>query len=206
MDQKQLGIRSRAASSASVSGFCPPPPSSLPTTFPASLFGGARNTRGAHDENGRGYEESGRADGRPTLADKYLTFLLLAPGVQALIGPEAVLERVRDDADDDDDDDDEDEDETASGEMNEDNEGRKRDNREKRAKEAPFARSASDFSYSAERYAGEGWRLVGDAGGEFAPLPPFRSFLPVVALTINTASNPTQRSSTRSSHRACTSP
>ena len=30
---------------------------------------------------------------------------------------------------------------------------------------APAARSASDFSYAADCYAGEGWRIVGDAGG-----------------------------------------
>ena len=26
--------------------------------------------------------------------------------------------------------------------------------------------TASDYSYSADRYAGDGWRLIGDAGGE----------------------------------------
>ena len=31
--------------------------------------------------------------------------------------------------------------------------------------EAPSARSASDFSYSADEYAGDGWRIIGDAGG-----------------------------------------
>jgi flavine halogenase len=34
--------------------------------------------------------------------------------------------------------------------------------------EAPI-RSASDFSYSAQRYAGSGYRIVGDAGGTFTP-------------------------------------
>lgn len=32
--------------------------------------------------------------------------------------------------------------------------------------DAPAARSASDFSYASEGYAGRGWRVVGDAGGE----------------------------------------
>jgi flavin-dependent dehydrogenase len=31
----------------------------------------------------------------------------------------------------------------------------------------PLVRSATDFSYSADRYAGNGYRLAGDAGGEF---------------------------------------
>jgi len=26
--------------------------------------------------------------------------------------------------------------------------------------------TASDYSYSADRYAGDGWRIIGDAGGE----------------------------------------
>jgi len=26
--------------------------------------------------------------------------------------------------------------------------------------------TASDYSYSADRYAGDGWRVIGDAGGE----------------------------------------
>lgn len=36
--------------------------------------------------------------------------------------------------------------------------------------DAPAARSASDFSYASEGYAGRGWRVVGDAGGECVPL------------------------------------
>lgn len=31
----------------------------------------------------------------------------------------------------------------------------------------PLVRSATDFSYSANQYAGNGYRLAGDAGGEF---------------------------------------
>ena len=26
--------------------------------------------------------------------------------------------------------------------------------------------TAGDYSYSADRYAGDGWRIIGDAGGE----------------------------------------
>ncbi|KAI0343377.1 FAD/NAD(P)-binding domain-containing protein [Trametopsis cervina] len=111
MDQKQLGVRSRAASSATSA---PLPPSGFSTT--------------------------GQARQHATLADKYLTYLHLAPGVQALIGDDAVLERVRDDKD-------------ADGD----------------AEDAPAARSASDFSYCADLYAGEGWRVVGDAGAFIDP-------------------------------------
>ena len=105
MEQKQLGVRSRAASSAT----------SAP--LPASAA------------------SSGEPRHHATLADKYLTFLHLAPGVQALIGEDAALECVQDEHG-----------------------------------EAPAARSASDFSYSADAYAGEGWRVVGDAGGGSNPV------------------------------------
>ncbi len=104
MEQTQLGVRSRAASSAT----------SAP--LPASFASVPSNQSRHH----------------ATLADKYLTFLHLAPGVQELMGDEAELVKVCDE----------------NG-------------------EAPAARSASDFSYSADSYAGEGWRLVGDAGGMF---------------------------------------
>lgn len=114
MEEKQHGVRSRAASSATAAP--------LPASYaePSS----ARATRGA----------SSGARTHATLADRYLTFLHLAPGVQALIGDDATLERVEDE----------------NG-------------------EAPAARSASDFSYSADSYAGEGWRLVGDAGAFIDP-------------------------------------
>ncbi|GJE91513.1 FAD/NAD(P)-binding domain-containing protein [Phanerochaete sordida] len=113
MEQKQHGVRSRAVSSAT---FAPLPASYAEPAPPRSRSAptGAR----AH----------------ATLADRYLTFLHLAPGVQALIGDAATLERV------------------------EDEHG-----------EAPAARSASDFSYSADAYGGVGWRLVGDAGAFIDP-------------------------------------
>jgi flavine halogenase len=80
-------------------------------------------------------DNTGQDTRHATLADKYLTFLHLAPGVQVLIGTDAKLECVADE-----------------------NGG------------APAARSASDFSYSADVYAGEGWRIVGDAGGTFVDM------------------------------------
>ena len=109
MDQKQLGVRSRAASSTTAA------PLPALNSEPSSS-----RPRASH--------QSART--HPSLADKYLTFLHLAPGVQALIGDDATLECVQDE----------------NG-------------------EAPAARSASDFSYSADVYAGPGWRIIGDAGG-----------------------------------------
>ena len=109
MEQKQHGVRSRAASSATFS------------PLPASY---------AEPSSSRARSGSQSARTHATLADRYLTFLHLAPGVQALIGEDATLERVEDE----------------NG-------------------QAPAARSASDWSYSADAYAGEGWRIVGDAGG-----------------------------------------
>ncbi|KAI0698239.1 hypothetical protein BC835DRAFT_1335198 [Cytidiella melzeri] len=109
MEQKQLGIRSRAVSSATTEPFVPSTSSFTPSS-------------------------TNQARQHATLADKYLTYLHLAPGVQSLIGDEAVLESVTDE----------------NG-------------------EAPAARSASDFSYSADSYAGEGWRVAGDAGAFIDP-------------------------------------
>ncbi|KAI0090520.1 hypothetical protein BDY19DRAFT_991965 [Irpex rosettiformis] len=111
MDQKQLGIRSRAASSATTAP--------LPPSFSASSTSFSHNNQSKH---------------HVTLADKYLMFLHLAPGVQALMGDNAELVEVCDE----------------NG-------------------ESPAARSASDFSYSAESYAGVGWRIAGDAGAFIDP-------------------------------------
>jgi hypothetical protein len=36
-----------------------------------------------------------------------------------------------------------------------------------------LVRSASDFSYSAQHYAGSGYRIVGDAGGTSMPRPAY---------------------------------
>ena len=58
-----------------------------------------------------------------------------------------------------------------------------------------LVRSASDFSYSAPAYAGNKFRIVGDAGGTFHRAD--RTSLPDDCL---------QRSLTRSSRRASTSP
>lgn len=85
-------------------------------------------------------------DGCSTLADRYLTILDLAPGVLSLVG-DGVLVSVRNDED----------------EQQRETDGEKEN-------EGPLARTASDFSYSADRYAGIGWRIIGDAGGELGHL------------------------------------
>ena len=112
MDQKQLGIRSRACSSVTT------PPSSTSASDGASGPGAGVGSARMHT----------------TLADRYQTFLHLAPGVQELIGEDATLEHVADENGD-----------------------------------TPGARSASDFSYSSDEYAGTGWRIVGDAGAFIDP-------------------------------------
>jgi len=61
----------------------------------------------------------------------------------------------------------------------------------------PAIRSASDFSYSAEQYAGNGYRIAGDAGGEFVP------FYPLLRLLIDVLIG--KHSLTHFSHLACTS-
>ncbi|RDX55249.1 FAD/NAD(P)-binding domain-containing protein [Lentinus brumalis] len=107
MDQKQLGIRSRASSSAG----SPP------------LNGGRRDSISARTAS--------------TLADRYLSFLQLAPGVSSLVGDGELVSIKTDEEDS--------------------------------QEEAPVARSASDYSYSAAEYAGPGFRIVGDAGSFIDP-------------------------------------
>ncbi|CDO75697.1 hypothetical protein BN946_scf184585.g10 [Trametes cinnabarina] len=109
MDQKQLGIRSRASSSA-----------------------GGSPSLGGHTRR-----DSLSARASSTLAERYLSFLQLAPGVLELIG-DGELVALKTDEDDDE-------------------------------PEGPMARTASDYSYSATEYAGQGWRVVGDAGSFIDP-------------------------------------
>ncbi|KAI0708919.1 FAD/NAD(P)-binding domain-containing protein [Cerioporus squamosus] len=108
MDQKQLGIRSRASSSAGS----------------PHLNGGRRGSISARTAS--------------TLADRYLSFLQLAPGVSSLVGDGELVSIKTDEEDD-------------------------------SQQEAPVARSASDYSYSASEYAGAGFRIVGDAGSFIDP-------------------------------------
>lgn len=72
-----------------------------------------------------------------TLAERYRGFLQLAPGVQGLIGEGELVDVVGEGMG-------EQQDEAAAGRA---------------------VKSASDYSYCADVYAGEGWRIVGDAGG-----------------------------------------
>lgn len=103
MDQKQLGLRSRASSSAGTS-----------TSLPAGMRHRSLSIRTSS-----------------TLAERYLGMLPLAPGVVELIGDGELV---------------------SVGEEGMDEEG-------------PAVKSASDYSYSADTYAGPGWRVIGDAGG-----------------------------------------
>ena len=81
------------------------------------------------------------------LADKYLSFLNLAPGVLELIGEEGVLVKV-------------DEDGKEVGVATDAEKGEAAE-----GADVPVARTASDYSYSASKYAGKGYRIIGDAGG-----------------------------------------
>ncbi|KZT04732.1 FAD/NAD(P)-binding domain-containing protein [Laetiporus sulphureus 93-53] len=109
MDKKQLGLRSRASSSAST---VQTPP--LPGKRHRSL-----STRTSS-----------------TLAERYQSLLQLAPGVLKLIGDGELVGM--------------DENCAEGG-------------------EGPAVRSTSDFSYSANTYAGEGFRIIGDAGAFIDP-------------------------------------
>lgn len=96
MDQKSLGIRSRAVSSATAA---PLPPSPLSMSFGASPLlsdGSSASTSSTTAMHMPASPTPANARRHATLADKYLTFLHLAPGVQALLGEDATLERVCD--------------------------------------------------------------------------------------------------------------
>ncbi|KAI0072427.1 FAD/NAD(P)-binding domain-containing protein [Panus rudis PR-1116 ss-1] len=124
MEQKQLGVRSRACSSA-----CGGPP--IPPGEPNPKKTSA-------------------------LADRYLTFLHLAPGVQKLIG-EGELVAVDESYG------------SREPDARDEQESECKANKEACSGSPPMARSASDFSYSASRYAGQGWRIIGDAGAFIDP-------------------------------------
>lgn len=130
MDQKQLGVRSRAASSATSTPLPASPLSNPLFNSMPSFTSMPSKSNGDSSASAKSSSGTGSARMHSTLAERYLTFLHLAPGVQALIGGGAELVNVEDEKGD-----------------------------------APAARSASDFSYQAEEYAGVGWRIVGDAGG-----------------------------------------
>lgn len=106
----------------------------------ASSFGSAPSA--ARDSPGP-QRPALRKEVSSSLDNRYLTMLDLAPGVLELIA-DGVLVSVRNGE--------EDEARKEAGIQGED--------------EGPMARTASDFSYSADRYAGERWRVIGDAGGK----------------------------------------
>ncbi|CCM00155.1 uncharacterized protein FIBRA_02183 [Fibroporia radiculosa] len=110
MNQKQLGLRSRASSSAS--------------TASAAM---------------RRRSQSLSTATKSALAERYLSFIELAPGVLDLIG-DGKLVGVEEEVE-------------GMGVYG----------------DGPPVKSASDFSYSADAYAGEGWRIIGDAGSFIDP-------------------------------------
>ncbi|KAI0783000.1 hypothetical protein C8Q75DRAFT_482022 [Abortiporus biennis] len=129
MDQKSLGVRSRACSSASGSPFpfsTSTPSSPIASHFPSSPI------------------EEPSARRTQALAERYLTFLHLAPGVLNLMGDKGELVSIETKSED--------------GSSTDGDHGK-----------PPMARSASDFSYSANRYSGRNWRIVGDAGAFIDP-------------------------------------
>ncbi|EMD33059.1 hypothetical protein CERSUDRAFT_108283 [Gelatoporia subvermispora B] len=134
MGQKELGIRSRAASSASSTPFTPSTFAST-STCPASASTSTSSPASSPPQRPALTKKTSS-----NLADRYLSFLQLAPGVLELIG-DGELVRVSTE-----------EGRHAYGDP-----------------DAPFARSASDYSYSADRYAGPGYRIVGDAGAFIDP-------------------------------------
>ena len=123
MAQKELGLRSRASSSASSP---PSPASGAPSAF-SGVGGGKARPRSQSTLSART---------ATTLADRYLGFLPLAPGVLGLIGEGELVDVAGE----------------GMGEQDESMAGR-------------TVKSASDYSYCADAYAGEGWRVIGDAGG-----------------------------------------
>ncbi|KZT69721.1 FAD/NAD(P)-binding domain-containing protein [Daedalea quercina L-15889] len=136
MAQKQLGLRSRASSSASASASnapSPAPPFSIPAAFAASASAGKARPRSMSTLSTRTAS---------TLAERYLGFLQLAPGVLDLIGEGELMDVAGDGMG---------AEQEAQGEA------------------ARAVKSASDYSYHADVYAGGGWRLVGDAGAFIDP-------------------------------------
>jgi len=137
MAQKQLGLRSRASSSASPS--CSPAPTFV---SPAAASPGSANARPRSLSTLSTRTAS-------TLAERYLGFLQLAPGVRELIGEGTLVD--------------------VAGPSTGMGVGSEHERAWSGGEEARAVRSASDYSYHADVYAGEGWRLVGDAGAFIDP-------------------------------------
>ncbi|KAH9918791.1 uncharacterized protein B0H18DRAFT_661236 [Fomitopsis serialis] len=136
MAQKELGLRSRASSSASPS--CSPAPSfTNPAAAPGSASARPRSLSTLSTRTAS------------TLAERYLGFLQLAPGVRELIGEGALVD--------------------VAGPGMGMGVGSEHERAWSGGEEARAVRSASDYSYHADVYAGEGWRLVGDAGAFIDP-------------------------------------
>ena len=127
MAQKELGLRSRASSSASVTN------APIPSSTPASAFSSTGGVKARPRS-----QSTLSARTASTLADRYLSFLQLAQGVLGLIGDGELVDVA------------------GEGMGEQPDEG---------AAAGRTVKSASDYSYCADVYAGEGWRIIGDAGG-----------------------------------------
>lgn len=169
MDQKQLGIRSRAYAAATEPSVpflsATPNPlfassSSTPTPTPTSEAHNSSDPDSNNTQNnvGENYQR------KSNLAERYLSFIPLAPGVRKLIGENGKFVGINEDY-------------TVVSEYSspfsheQPEGGTFRDRKDK--EEVPMARTASDFSYSCGKYAGDRWRIIGDAGGKLTLLSSF---------------------------------
>jgi hypothetical protein len=93
--------------------------------------------------------ESTDSNPRPSLTSRYRSYLPLAPGLLKLIGDGALTTKP----------------------TSPPNSPNARDSTAGSFKSnEPLVKSAADFSYSANQYAGNGYRIAGDAGCELFPL------------------------------------
>ena len=147
MDQKQLGVRSRAFASTSPSSEPTVPFPSASTSNPifASCYPNASSSSSPNHTPTS--ETPGSGPSKSNLAERYLSFIHLAPGVMKLIGERGKFVGI-------------DEEYNVVKEYTASSSHEPHDE-----KVVPMARTASDFSYSCNRYAGDRWRIIGDAGG-----------------------------------------
>ncbi|KAK7691668.1 hypothetical protein QCA50_005067 [Cerrena zonata] len=157
MDQKQLGIRSRAYAAATGQSVPFPAASTSNPIFAPSTP--TSSTPSSSKSDGADSPNNENKQGTSNLAERYLSFIPLAPGVLKLIGEKGKFVGI-------------DEDYTVISEytspFSDDHPGPK-DSQNEKGKDVPMARTASDFSYSCGRYAGDRWRIIGDAGAFIDP-------------------------------------
>ena len=94
--------------------------------------------------------QSSNSNPTPSLTSRYRSYLPLAPGLLELIGDGVLTTKPVSPPN------------SPNGADSTANDFRSNE---------PLVKSATDFSYSADQYAGNGYRIIGDAGGQFT-LPP----------------------------------